>query len=296
MGGIVDDMERIVVGVDESPSALAAVRWAVRECRLRGGRLSAVTAWSYLDQAHGSDGAAFRPEYGSRDAAAALDEVLAQVGVGEVDVDRQVVCGLPAPTLLDASAGADLLVVGARGMGGFRGLLLGSVSQQCAHHTTVPLAIVRHDPWVGASGDDGEIVVGVDGSKQSRLALEWALAEAAVRGVRLVAVHAQWPVIVPEAAAFGPFGEVVDLAADGAAMVRGALTDAGADELGVPVHLRVVPGSAASALLDAAAATASLLVVGSRGRGGFRGLLLGSVSQHVVHHAPCVTVVVPAAR
>ncbi len=294
--GIVVVMERIVVGVDESPSALTAIRWAVRECRHRGGRLSAVMAWTYLGQHHGTGDDAFRPEYGERDAAAALDEILAQVDLDGVEVERQVVCGLPVPTLLEASADADLLVVGARGMGGFRGLLLGSVSQQCAHHTTVPLAIVRHDSWVAQAGDDGEIVVGVDGSKPSQLALEWALAEAAARGTRLVAVHAHRPVLLPEAAAFGPHGDVLDLAAEGEAMVRGALTDAGADELGVAIDVRVVSGSAAAALLDAAADTASMVVVGSRGRGGFRGVLLGSVSQQVVHHAPCVAIVVPGPR
>lgn len=253
-------------------------------------------AWSYLGQPHGTGDDAFRPDYGESDAAAALDEILGRVDLDGIEVDREVICGLPAPTLLDASADADLLVVGARGMGGFRGLLLGSVSQQCAHHTTVPLAIVRHDRWTEREPDNGEIVVGVDGSKSSQFALEWALSEAATRGTRLVAVNAQWPVLVPEAAAIGSFGDVVDLAAEAESMVRGALADAGADRLDVSVDVRIVPGSAASALLEAAAATASLLVVGSRGRGGFRGLLLGSVSQHVIHHAPCVTVVVPVLR
>jgi nucleotide-binding universal stress UspA family protein len=138
-------MGLIVVGVDESAGAAAALRWAMTEAEARGWSPRAVLAWGYLDQHHATPGQSFDPAYGEADAQAALDAIVAEV-VGSAraaTVDRKLVNDLPARALLDASEGADLLVVGARGLGGFRGLLLGSVSQQCLHHATCSVAVVR---------------------------------------------------------------------------------------------------------------------------------------------------------
>ena len=130
----------VVVGVDGSDGARRALQWAAEEARLRGARLRAVHVWSYLDQA----GEAFDPTYGEDDARQFLDEVVAGLGddAGGLDIERMAVCDLPARGLLDSAGDADLLVVGARGMGGFRGLLLGSVSQQVAQHAPCPVVIV----------------------------------------------------------------------------------------------------------------------------------------------------------
>lgn len=285
-------MEHIVVGVDESDAATEAVHWAARERLLRGGELTAVLAWTYLGQHHGTGDDAFLPDYGEDHARAALDQILERIAPAELDtIARRVVCDLPARALLDASSGTDLLVVGARGLGGFRGLLLGSVSQQCAHHTTVPIAIVRPAPVP----PDGRIVVAVDGSSGSQRALDWALDEARARQVAVTVLHAWQPAImplpVPEAFPVGlwdQFGE------DGKTLVAHQLANASLDGLATPPDVVIVDDAPARAVLDAAA-TASLVVVGSRGRGGFKGLLLGSVSQHVIHHAPCPVVVVPSA-
>jgi nucleotide-binding universal stress UspA family protein len=146
-------MGRIVVGVDESAGAAAALRWAVREGDVRGWSLTALLAWGFLDQHHASVGAPFDPAYGEADALAALDAIVARV-VGTAraaTVEQKVVCDLAAPALLDASDGADLLVVGARGLGRLRTLLLGSVSQQCLHHATCPVAVVRDTERSGDS-------------------------------------------------------------------------------------------------------------------------------------------------
>jgi nucleotide-binding universal stress UspA family protein len=140
----------IVVGVDHSAGAKAALRFAVGEAELRQASLRVVHAWQF-----GYVGASFLPgSYpglgdeldGLRGAAeAALDATLQEVGsgTGGVEIERRVVEGAAAAVLVDESRGAELLVVGSRGLGGFSGLLLGSVSQQCAHHATCPIVIVH---------------------------------------------------------------------------------------------------------------------------------------------------------
>jgi nucleotide-binding universal stress UspA family protein len=207
---------------------------------------------------------------------------------------QRVVCELPATALLDASADASLLVVGARGLGGFRGLLLGSVSEQCAHHAACPVAIVRPaDSATTSEGDTVErIVVGVDGSENARRALQWAANEARIRHARLEVVHA-WHVpytgVYPAATALfepGPFEEAAK------ATIEDAIAGEDLSGLAHPVERVISQGGAAVAILDAAKG-ADLVVVGTRGRGGFAGLLLGSVSHQVVHHAECPVVVVP---
>lgn len=138
----------VAVGVDGSDGALRALRWAATEARLRQATLRVVHAWSYLDQPDET----FDPTYGEDDARRLLDEAVATLGAsGEgLEVDRVTVCDLPTRGLLDAAAGADLIVVGARGLGGFEGLLLGSVSQQAAHHAPCPVVIVRENDGDGA--------------------------------------------------------------------------------------------------------------------------------------------------
>ena len=127
----------VVAGVDGSENGRLALTWAAEEARLRGARLRVVHVWSYLAQ----PGEAFDPTYGDDDARRLLQVAVAGLG-DEVDVELVPVCDLPARGLLDAAQDADLLVVGARGMGGFRGLLLGSVSQQVAQHAPCPVVIV----------------------------------------------------------------------------------------------------------------------------------------------------------
>jgi nucleotide-binding universal stress UspA family protein len=137
-------MGRIVVGVDGSEESKAALRWAVEEARLRGATVRAVCAWSLPHVA--GPGFAFLPggiEEFRRDAEGVLDAAIAEVGSEGVDVERAAVEGGAADVLVQAAQGADLLVVGSRGHGGFAGLLLGSVSQQCAHHAPCPVVIVR---------------------------------------------------------------------------------------------------------------------------------------------------------
>jgi nucleotide-binding universal stress UspA family protein len=140
-------METIVVGSDGSPAATAALEWAVAEARLRDARLLVVHAWAVPVLAYGTPygvgPTAELIEAERKAAAAALDAALERVDVEGVELERRVVEGPAAQSLLEAAENADLLVVGSRGHGGFAGLLLGSVSQQCAQHAPCPVVIVR---------------------------------------------------------------------------------------------------------------------------------------------------------
>jgi nucleotide-binding universal stress UspA family protein len=298
-------MARIVVGVDGSEQNAEAVRWAAREARLRDAELVAVLVWDLFNQRHADGEHRFDPEYGDEQAQGALRAALeATLGAEPAaGVTPLAVCDVPAKGLLASASGAEMLVVGARGLGGFEGLLLGSVSQQVLHHAEVPVAVVR--PIAGAGGEGGagrpadageRIVVGVDGSAPSNAALAWALAEARLRGATVDAVHAfDVPVVFGPVAGGFPL-DTVEIEEAGRREVERAV-DHALEALGPPpvaVRPCVVPGGAAGAIVETAEG-ADLVVVGRRGRGGFSRLLLGSVSENVARHAPCPVVVMPPA-
>ncbi len=142
-------MNRIVVGIDGSAESKRALRWAVAEAKLRGAALRVVHVWTFPYTAAGPG---LDPTLDAqmiddvrRSAERLVERELAELGdeAAGIDIERAVVDGAPAPTLIAAAEGSDLLVVGSRGHGGFSGLLLGSVSQQCSHHAPCPLVIVR---------------------------------------------------------------------------------------------------------------------------------------------------------
>lgn len=140
-------MGRIVVGVDGSEHSLAALRWACEEARLRGDTLDIVSAWSIPTA--GFDGASAEVvealEGAAEEAIRAANAELSKVAP-EVKAEAGAVHGHPARMLVERAAGADMLVVGSRGLGGFRSLLLGSVSNECSVHAPVPVVIVRPRP------------------------------------------------------------------------------------------------------------------------------------------------------
>lgn len=281
-------MTRIVIGVDGSEGGATALRWAVREAEVRAGAVVAVLAWGYLDQKHAVAGADFNPEYGQGEAEGALTAALEAALPAEqvAEIERVVVADLAHSALLETATAEDLLVVGARGLGGFAGLLLGSVSRKVLAESTGPVAVVRD-----GGTPDGPVVVGVDGSGPGARALTWAIDESRARGVALRAVHA-WT--APFVGGY-PFGAATF---DPALVEQGARqlleeTIADADTTGVEVQPVLTLSSGAGALISEAAG-ASLVVVGSRGRTGLTRLLLGSVSHQVVEHSPGPVVVVPA--
>ncbi|MFJ3921768.1 universal stress protein [Streptomyces sp. NPDC090022] len=137
---------RIVVGLDGSRSSQAALRWAVRYAALVGGKAEAVTAWEVPGEASWSApavDATFDEEEAERLLVEEVRTVLSEDGAALVH--ERLVHGHPAEVLVDAAKGADMLVVGSRGRGGFRRALLGSVSQQVALHAPCPVTIVRPD-------------------------------------------------------------------------------------------------------------------------------------------------------
>jgi nucleotide-binding universal stress UspA family protein len=135
---------RLVVGVDGSPSSRYALQWAVRQAELAGGAITAITAWNY-PVFYGVEMAGVFDDI-QRAAEEALADTVAQIGDTRVPIRQTVTQGNAVEVLLDASDGADLLVVGSRGHGGFVGSLLGSVSQHCVQHSPCPVVIVREPP------------------------------------------------------------------------------------------------------------------------------------------------------
>ena len=195
--------------------------------------------------------------------------------------------------LLRAAETAELLVVGSRGRGGFSGLLLGSVGHYCIHHAPCPVAVIPH-AWTG-SDRHGRVVVGVDGSDQSLVALRWAITAAALRHAKLDVVNAYDYMAVVMPLGMGPGIDRDTLEKESQKLLEQMVEPATPCRLPTSRDVALIPESASAtrALVDTAIG-ADLLVVGSRGRGGVRALL-GSVSQQCVHHAPCPIVVVRVA-
>jgi len=282
----------IAVGYDGSASAKDALDWAAREAgRVRSPLQVVHVARTLVDGYVVPD----RPldltaQLGAQVLAEAVDRARAVDPDLDVSTRLELRDSIPA-VLRDASEHARLLVVGSRGRGGFTGLLLGSVSIAVAAHAHCPVVVVRIPIDGDAARSDRPVVVGVDGSPASARAVDFAFEEAASLGRPLVAVHA-WEM----PSMMGPVPpwtteEIEDVRMAEKVLLSESL--AGHAERFPDVVVRpVAQRSGPTPLLLAAAQDAELLVVGSRGRGGFRGLLLGSVSQAVVHHATCPVVVV----
>ncbi|MFI6226939.1 universal stress protein [Micromonospora echinospora] len=274
----------VVVGVDGSPESLGAAEHGARAAALRSRPLHLVHGYlhplGYGVPVNPYDLGLPEP---SDEARTMLEKTAADLRGRwpELTVEVRQVAGGPGATLVEESRRAELVVVGSRGLGGFAGLLLGSVSAQVAGHAHCPVLVVRPaDRQVTA---DGPVLVGLDGSELAELAVGHAAEEAARRGVPLVLTH----VAAPDArsADSAGDGQTADrLLAETAATVRQRHPE-------LAVAERVLRAAEPASALVEASADAALVVVGSRGRGGFAGLLLGSVSQALVQHARCPVLV-----
>ena len=239
-------MKGIIVGVDESSYAQAALRWAVDYAAQRNVPVTALLAWDYIDQHHLEPDTTFDPSYGSEMAEKVLDELVRRAVGVDSEVARVVVCDHAGHALVEAAGiDASLVVVGARGMSGFKGLLLGSVSRHLLHAATGPVAIVRDD----ASRVNEPVVVGIDGSEPSRRALEWAIEYARCRQLRLVALHA-WLLPYTMLGIFAP-PDLRECAERADRFLAHELTQVDATGLIEPIERRAVEGRPSAALLEA---------------------------------------------
>lgn len=281
----------VVAGFDGSPRSLAAIRLAAREARLRHRALRLVYAlagppeeWVTTAGPVGSP-SRIRRERAEIDLAKAVD--LARKAARGSEVRGEIITGDPAAVLVAESSRAILLVIGNRGSGGFAGMVIGSVAQRIAAHATGPVLMVR-----GHENRDGPVVVGVDGTVASTAALDFAAEEAVLRGTELVALHAWSGNDGTELNAELPMtyefwaGEEEErrVLAEALAGVAQRYPD-------LRIRRQVRRGSARRLLHDWSL-TSQLVVVGDRGHGGLAGLLLGSVSQHLLLRASCPTAVV----
>lgn len=287
-------MNGIVVGVDGSKQSLRAVDWAADEAVRRNVPLRilyVVTPWLFdvpVDPRAGAMRAWLL--YGGEDIVGYAVDRAGERAPG-LDVTGEQIGGQAAELLVDRAQDALMLVVGSRGRGGVGGLVLGSVAFQVASHARCPAVVVRDAP----SEEYGEVALGVDGSPASTEAVGFAFGEASVRRARLHAVLA-WPHPIST----GP-GDMQPLVYDPEVVTKGeervlseCLSGWRAKFPDVEVVPEVVHARAAPALVRASE-QADLLVVGSRGRGGFTGLLLGSVGHAMLHRSRCpVAVVAPA--
>jgi len=284
----------IVVGVDGSPESLIAAEAAAREATLRGLTLRVVHAfiWPYMRNVPLGPSEFGPPEGGLENQANQIvADAIARVrqAAPGVEVTGEVITGSAAQVLIAASAEASMAVVGDRGLGAFTGLLAGSVAVHAAAHATCPVMIVRGEVDPGAP-----VLLATDGSPAADPAVGFAFEEAALRGATLVALHV-WRHPMPS----GP-GDMQPLVYD-EAIAREDEERVLAEALAgwrdkfpdVVVRKVVVHGHIRRTVIDATQ-DAQLVVLGSRGHGGFTGLLLGSVSQAALHHSACPVVIVPS--
>jgi nucleotide-binding universal stress UspA family protein len=275
----------VIVGVDGSAPSWNALRWAVAEAGRRGSMLRVVAAyrapWPGEEIAAGIDlsGAALaRTE-------SVVGEMVADARQAEpgIRVSGLAVNGAAVPVLHAAATNAALLVVGSRGHGGFTSLLLGATGLQTATHAPVPVVVVRGH----ADTNTGPIVVGTDGSPLGDIAVGMAFEEAAWRACGVTVIRA-YRAPVP------PWGHDVEPLMYDPQRLRAETNNALEDSLDpwrnkfphVLVETAITSDDPATVLIGASH-DAQLVVVGTRGHGGFAGLLLGSVGQKLLHHAEC---------
>ncbi|MCK9901572.1 universal stress protein UspA [Parafrankia colletiae] len=291
----------ILVGIDGSAGSEAALRWAYRTAQVERRPVTALLGWTADGLPRPVYQAAAAAEHGALAAAAAqmLDRTIARVPAPQpaVELRRLVVDQDPVDALVAEAKNAAMTVVGARGPGLAHRILAGSVAHRLLHRSSGPVVVVRGTADEAghadetASQDRRPVVVGVDGSESSQAAVRWAAAQAAERGAPLHLVYGYRVDITS-------FGVSVDefypsLRTDAERLLADVATAGLDDEADLEVRQLAVDDTPTRALLRASA-EAQLLAVGTRGRGGFAELVLGSTAHQCVLHADCPVAVLHA--
>ncbi|OLL20898.1 MULTISPECIES: universal stress protein [unclassified Rhodococcus (in: high G+C Gram-positive bacteria)] len=278
----------IVVGVDGSAPARAALRWAAGEAASTGAPLLLVSS------ANAGGIGASSPFFDElrftarRNLASAAETVEREHP--ELSVRTEQSSLVAAQALLGYSGRARMLVLGRRGLGEFTGGLVGSVTSAVVAHAHCPVAVIP-GPDESGRGADGPVVVGVDGSPASLHALDVAFEAADRYKAPLVAVHAWSDRDLVDVVAGTPGATWEDVDQQESVVLAESLAGRTQDYPNVDVERVVVRDRPVRHLLERAE-NARLLVVGSRGRGGFEGMLLGSTSRALLHTTPCPLLVV----
>jgi nucleotide-binding universal stress UspA family protein len=291
----------VVVGLDGSSSARAAFAHAAWEAHRRGVPLRLVHAHSdpvYVPPgAYVMDSVAERYALASGRAVLAELELKAHMAYPHLTVTASMVPGSAAGALVEESHDATLVVVGSRGLGGFEGLLLGSVGTQLAAHSRAPVIVIRpagEPGHLGVGPPHLPVVVGVDGVPESEAALAFAFDEASARGVPLVALYAWWMLPV---ANLGPTNrwhyDLLEAEEEAHRLLSEAAAGWRAKYPEVEMQLVAAHSLNPTVALLEAGRNAGLLVVSRHGGNTLTRLLAGSVGDSVVRQAACPVAVVP---
>ncbi|MGR6584983.1 universal stress protein (plasmid) [Rhodococcus qingshengii] len=274
----------IIVGIDGSQHSRDALGWAVREATLRDVPLLLVCATTYRRTNDGPDLARELRDRADRVLATALGIARAEAVAGSIEVRGEVSRQYAPGALIDRSADASMIVLGRRGLDEYSRGFVGSVCAAVARRAKCPVAVI--DGWSRDETVEGPVVVGVDGSMNSEPAIGLAFEECALRGASLIVLHACFD------------QDMSTLQDDSATEVRAAVEEAGRLVLAesvsrwwkqfpeVRVRRNLVRDRPVEHLLDLAA-DAQLVVVGTRGRGGFVGMDIGSTGTALLHKTPC---------
>lgn len=281
-----DAVGRLVVGVDGSPDAGRAMAWALDVAGPLGASVHVLHGRPPLP---GDTSLAAGRPWMPPSAAGVLEGARKLAHEAGVEVTAEEVGLRGAEALVAASRGATAVVVGARGHGRVSGVLVGSVSQHVTRHAHSPVVVVREPADPAARS----VVVGVDERRSSGGAIAFAFRFAEALHAPLLALHAWQDTALDRSGVVLPLRPELDPEVQHAELTAldGALEAQRQGHPGVVLSRDVVPAHPQRLLVDASQ-HASLLVVGSRGRGGFAGVLLGSVSQVVLHSAACPVAVV----
>ena len=282
--------QKIVVGVDGSETSQIALGWAAGHARRRGATLEVMSTWQPPGDPMTPMGMAYIPpstaelETHARERMDAMLEAAAAELEG-IEVEAVVTKGDASRVLCKAAEEAELLVLGSRGLGGFKGLVLGSVSARCANASPCPIAIIPPG-WSPSAEPKGTISVGVDGSENSLAAVRWIDGWAPPEATIRVVSAWSYPVAYTRA----------EIEFDDAAL-EAACEQTVATAAELVEHHTVEPRTIkldARLALGAEANEADILVLGARGHSGFFRLLLGSVASSVIHHLTIPTILVRA--